>query len=330
MQCYPHVLQQQLNSKIAPVYLLFGNESFLIEESATLIREKIRSQEVDYYKINQSEQRDWLSSFKNTNGQSSLWSKGQCYEILFPAKISAGDVSCLTSLFEEDLPETYLILKIGSLTRQQQQAKWFTKIQQIGVTVPHWSIPLHAFSKWVSLRAASHGLQLTSDQLNNIVAHTEGNALAAAQEIERLTLYMLDASSASSSLSQQSQYEVFDLIIAAVNQQSERLLKVLVSLKEISAIPLPLLLWTLSSSLRAFLNCAYQPSINHQRLFKQAGIRESVYAQYAQASQTIQPALCTELLSRLTKIDQNLKTGEETFAWEQITDILIALSTREY
>lgn len=329
MQCYPNALKQQLTTKLAPLYLLFGNEPFLIEESASLIREKIRKEDVEYYKINIQEQKAWQEIFGQAKEQFSLWSKTKLFELQFPAKLSTTEIGALNAFLAEDFAsDIYLILKIGSLTRQQQQAAWFVKVQQNGIIVPHWSPSLQGFSKWVLARAKERNLHLSPQEIESIVVATENNALAAAQEIERLTLCNL-ASQEELALApiQQSQYEVYDLVIAALNQQSERLLKMLASFKD-SQVPLPLILWVVGTSLRAFLNCAAHPLLDHERIFRQAGIKGSVYETYAKVAHKVVILSCRQWLAQLSEVDLAIKTGKIEFAWEIITNILIHFSCR--
>lgn len=322
MRSTPQLLAQQLHKSIAPFYLLYGTETFLMEESAIMIRQHIRSLgEIDQIalKLDQSEEADALHQLE----QPSLFANSRLVELKFE-KPTAALAARLIKILQHHYSDTYFILQVGSLNRQNQQAQWFTLIEQKGVVIPHWPLSSSQFSKWVEQKAKQRGLSLTQQTLLLLVYHTEGNCLAASQEIERLALANLTSASIDNHFSQQSQFEVFDLCEAALTQQPARVIKIVSCLKE-SGIALQLILWALGQTVRTLNRCTAADKDPIQ-LLRQAGIRPQSHDIYLRRLKETPSTFWPSLLPYLSQADKQLKSGEITQAWQNVLTMSLKLA----
>ncbi|MBN9288179.1 MAG: DNA polymerase III subunit delta [Gammaproteobacteria bacterium 39-13] len=324
MRSTPQLLAQQLSKGVAPFYLLYGAESFLIEESATLIRQRIRSLgEIEQVTLT-LDQSENAANVLNQLEQPSLFASIRLIEVKFE-KPNASLSSKLAKILENEHIDTYFIFHAGSLSRQNQQAQWFTLIEQKGVVIPHWPLSSLQFSKWVEQKAKQRGLSLSAQTLLLLVYHTEGNCLAASQEIERLALAHSETTSPiDSQFSQQSQFEVFDLCEAALSQQPSRVIKIVSCLKE-SGVALQLILWALSQTVRTLNRCAITTKEPTQQL-RQAGIRPQSQAIYLQRLKGSPATYWSSLLPYLSQADKQLKSGETTQAWQNVLNMSLKLA----
>ncbi len=282
MRSTPQALAQQLEKSVAPIYLLYGMEPFLIDESATLIRQRVHKLgEVEQLILALDSEEDSLISQLE---QPSLFTQIRLVECRI-AKPSAQIALKLAQILETLYPDTYLLIQTGSLTRQHQQAKWFTQIEHKGVVIPHWPLSPSQFSAWVEQRASRQGLVLDPQMRQLLLYHTEGNCLAAAQEIDRLRLL----AGTPAQFSQQSQFQVSDLCNAALSKQPSRVIKIVSCLKE-SGTALPLVIWALAQTLR-----------------------------------TLPPQRYTTLLPSLSVADKQLKSGDMAGAWQNVLDVSLHL-----
>lgn len=325
MRCYPYLLPQSLKNNLFTQYLLFGNEPFLIEESKALIKQRVRALgEVEHIILSLEGS---TSTLFTQIEQPALFAPYRLFEIVLPSKLSSCE-QLLLEVLQKQPPDTYFLIQAGQLSRKNQQANWFIEIERKGIVVPHWPLSLAQFSKWLTERAKQRGLTLSPEILSQLLYFTEGNCLAGAQEIEKLCLNPTDKDPMLS-LTQQSQFDVFDLCEAALSQQPERTVKILSCFKESNSIPLQLILWAFSQILRTMLQCALNhPNQENQwrHLLQRAGIRLSLHEACLKMLKEVPPAQFASLLARLSKIDRQLKSGELTSAWRNMLEICLHLA----
>jgi DNA polymerase-3 subunit delta len=320
MRCYPQQLPQLLEKNLASIYLLYGSEPFLIEESASLIRNRVRALgEVDHQVLSlQGEGSSLISQL----GQSSLFAAISLIELKIE-KLNAQLAVQFSQILQSCAPNTYFLCYASKLSRQNQQAKWFTQIEQKGVVIPHWPLSSLQFTKWVEQRAKFRQTLLSPQMLQMLVYHTEGNCLAAAQEIESLRL--ICESGTAANFSQHSQYEVSDLCEAALAKQPTRVIKIVSCLKE-SGTALQLVVWALAQTIRTLLRCTARPEEEISRHLQQAGIRPQSHALYTQALKTNTATKWFSLLPYLSQADKQLKSGDIPSAWRNVLEVSLNLA----
>lgn len=333
MRCYPEALSALLQKGISSCYLLYGNEPLLIEESAELIRNKIKSDpEVEHLLFNtENANSTILSSLPHLLQERSLFAAKRLIEIRLSSKLTPSDTAYLEKILQAAQEDILLFILNSQLSKQNQQAGWFHLIDQKGVTIAHWPFSLAQFSKWVEKRIKEKSLKMTPEAFHLLIAQTEGNCLAAKQEIDRLSLYYDSENSPQNlvtiEVEQQSQFDVFDLCEAALQAQPQRVIKILNFLKTSGHIASPHLLWVMAQTIRVLLRCLTTHSLEQkQRYLQQAGIRAKSHAIYLKALKMIQLNLITALLARLTIADKQLKSGENSAFWRSLSEIALALT----
>lgn len=325
MRCYPEALAHQLKKNLLPLYIVYGAEPFLITESAARIRQQVLSSDPSIehvvFTLEHSGSTLWHDIAASQHHRS-LFSEKQLIEIRLLAKFTQQDVPYLLSLLEKQTPDTTLLIQMGQLTRPQQQAKWFILAQQKGLVVQHWPLTTPSFIKWVNDYAKQQGLPLSPQTVDLLQFYTEGNVLAAKQEIERLALYYADSPPTTdiTQLEQQSQFQPQDLCEAILQQQPSRVIKIMQCLQFSGTAP-QLLVWTLGQMLRALLRCLCAAEKDHIISLQKSGIRPQMHAHYLQALKNMQPHVLTAWLSRLSDIDKQLKSGKTLFAENPLLQI---------
>src|SRR5689334_2493654 len=120
MRIYPSVLGSHLEKNLSSLYLLYGPETFLIDESANQIRQKIQTLgNVEHHVLQIESDPDSLLA---EVGQASLFSQLQLIEITL-TKLSAKALKILTQIIQMPTEGTYFLIQTDSLSRQNQQAK---------------------------------------------------------------------------------------------------------------------------------------------------------------------------------------------------------------
>ena len=123
------------------------------------------------------------------------------------------------------------------------------------------TISIEQLPQWIKQRLAQQGLSADPDAIDLIVARTEGNLLAAVQEIEKLKLISssthLDLDSIQASIADSARYDVFGLVDAALSGDAERSLRVLAGLRS-EGVEIPIILWAVARDIRQLATLAQQ------------------------------------------------------------------------
>ncbi len=315
MRLFPSQLSNHLSKQIACLYVLYGNESFLVEESATLIKAHIQ-QQGECELIKKEETRDLAALLD----QPSLFSSQKIIELKIP-KPTAALMAEVAELLEKPYSGCFVIIESGLITKQQQQAKWFKALEQKGIIIAHWPLQGMQYAQWLDERARRNNLNMSPEIRQRLIAFTEGNCLAGAQEIDRLRLLSEDQTY----IVAQNHYEVSELCEAALLKQPERVVKIVSYLKN-SKEALQLVVWTLGQTLRALNHCASQPRERHSTTLIQSGIRPQLHALYSRAVQESPASRWLVLITTLSWIDKQLKSGNEQSAWQKLLDVSLELS----
>ncbi|MBS0287085.1 MAG: DNA polymerase III subunit delta [Proteobacteria bacterium] len=317
MRLSPQALSHQVSKNLSRCYLLYGNESFLIEESAQVIREEINKlPDVEHLILSETES-EMLSIHLE---QPSLFAKQKAI-FLKISKPSVALANTLVKHLESPLTDCFIIIQTSQLTRQQQQAKWFTMIEKNGTIVAHWPLTGPSFASWVKARALKLGLKLKEDDFDRLLSNTSGNCLAAEQELSRLHLLSGDTSF----FTNQSQYALSELCEAALLKQPDRVIKIVSYLKG-SNEALQLVIWTLGQTLRALIHAANASKERQAAVLQRAGIRPQNQALYLKVLKECPQSHWLSMLASLSWADKQLKSGNESNAWQKILVISLQLA----
>lgn len=325
MRISPEQLAEHLKRRLLPVYLLSGTETFLLEESATLIRQALITPDVEHKRFQESSQ--LFEQLQSEIQHVSLFSSRQLIELRL-SKLAANDTKQLQQLLESAHQDICFLLIAEQLSKQQQQAAWFKLVEERGAVIMHWPLSGHAFSKWVAFRAKQRGVALSEPECRLLAYQTEGNCLAASQEIEQLYWTRQDGSSGTpSQFTQQSQFTVFDLCEAALQHQPARIMKIVSCLKEKEGSPQQLIVWALGQMLRALLRASFATQDAAKRqILTSAGIRSTTQMLYLTLLKAPEPLRWSKLLSILSSADREFKSGENASFWQSILKITVNLS----
>lgn len=315
MQCPPSALSHL--KKWLPIYVLYGPETFLITESAALIRQAFLKLEVEHFKFTVDQSFQWEAVWHCAR-HPSLFAQKKLIELHLLTPPTA-ELNPLTRIDEN----TYFLIQSAALSSSQQQAPWFVFAQQHGVVCPHWHLNTAQFRQWFIQRLQSHQLKFDKEAVDLLIYYTQNNCLAAAQEIDRLCLYE-EKSLSVSDLTQQSQVNVFDLCTAILQRQTLQVIKILNRLKA-QAEPLALIIWALAQMIRALEKAAAETNAKAQcqQLLK-AGIKASLHPLYLQALQ--HPLTAQSQFTHLLLADSYLKSGQLDASFQLLTQISLHLA----
>jgi DNA polymerase III subunit delta len=247
-------LAPHLQKQLARAYLISGDEPLLVGEAADAVRVRARAvgfteREVHFVTAGFS----WpdLSASVNTL---SLFASQRLVEIRLPsARPGVTGGAALVELIEAKLGDVVLLITAPRLERDTQNAAWVRAAEKHGAWVPVWPIDPARLSGWLATRARALGLQAEPGALDALAERTEGNLLAAHQELEKLRLAATDAritlDQVVGSVADSARFDTFKLLDAALEGDAPRALRILDGLRAEGFEPV-LVLWALVRAVR--------------------------------------------------------------------------------
>lgn len=248
-------LERHLGERLAPLYLVCGDEPLQATEAADAIRAAARRAGHEDRQVLQVEAGfDW-DGLAAAADNLSLFASQRLIELRMPTgKPGDAGARALTAYAADPPPDTILLITTGRLDKKQQQTKWFKALEQAGAVLQVWPVEAKALPGWVAARMRGRGLQPTGEAARLLAEQVEGNLLAAAQEVEKLVLLHgsgeVDADAVTAAVADSSRYDVFELVDDALAGESARAVRVMDGLRGEGVEP-TLVLWALARELRA-------------------------------------------------------------------------------
>jgi len=239
------------------VYLISGDDPLLTGEAADAVRARAREDgfsERDVHFMDRGA--DW-DAVLSAVASLSLFAARRIIEVRLPSgRPGVTGARVLKRVIESAGGETLLLIVTGRLDREAAGSEWVRAVEQHGASVAVWPIGRAAFPEWLQGRARGLGLTVAPEALALLAERTEGNLLAASQELAKLALLAVDgrvdADAVLASSTDSSHFDVAELDRALTQADGVRALRVLAGLRA-EEVELPLVLWAALRALHAVL-----------------------------------------------------------------------------
>ena len=325
-------LPAQLQQGLAPVYLISGDETLLVEESCDAIRQQAVtdgfSQRERYYV---DKQFDW-SRLLIASATLSLFGDKKLIELRIPnGKPGDKGSKAICDYLAKPGEDNRLLLVTPKLDGSSQRGKWVKTIEKVGQWLSIWPIPPAQLTRWLDRRIRQAGLSADSEAIDILAARTEGNLLAAHQEIEKLRLLSADshltAELVTNAVADSARYDVFGLIDKALYGDARAAARNLQGLKT-EGTEATLVLWALAREIRALLVVAHgvQQGRNFAEAARQAGVRDRHQPLVRQALQRLHPKQLELLLRQANGVDKAIKGLRKADPWNELLDVVLTLA----
>ena len=193
IRLYPEQLRAQLSEGLRAAYLLLGNDPLFLQESQDAIRHAcVNEGFTEHHTFTLDASTDWNEIFSLCQAMS-LFASRQTLLLLLPengpnAAINE-QLSTLVSLMHDDL---LLIVRGNKLTKSQENAAWLQALASRAVQISCQTPEPAQLPRWLANRAKQSNLQLDEPASQLLCYCYEGNLLALAQALERLSLLWPD------------------------------------------------------------------------------------------------------------------------------------------
>jgi DNA polymerase-3 subunit delta len=250
-------LPTQLGERLLPAYLVSGSEPLLVGEATDLIRQRSRLEGFGEREVFFIERSAGICDAVQQSAQSlSLFSARRLLDIRLPTgKPGVAGAAALQRIIEAAGADFLVLIVTEQLEREAAGAAWVQAVQARGAWLPLWPVERARLPQWLRQRLRGAGFAASDEAIALLAERSEGNLLAARQEIDKLALLLpagatVSAADVAASSADSARFDVFQLGTAVRAGDAARALRILSGLNSEGAEPV-LVLWALVRELRA-------------------------------------------------------------------------------
>lgn len=249
-------LEADLSQQLRPAYLVSGDEPLLVGEAVDAIRAAARARGFSERLVCFIERGSgaWEEVLRATQALS-LFAERRIVEVRLPSgKAGTAGAAALTRLLEVCGQDLLSLIVTGRLDREVLSAPWLQQLQARGAWVPVWPVERARLPQWLRGRFARVGLSASNEALELLAERSEGNLLAARQEIDKLALLLppgarVELADVLAGSADSARFDVFQLGEAVRAADAARALRILECLRAEGGEAV-LVLWALLRELR--------------------------------------------------------------------------------
>ncbi len=336
MKVFPDKLPEAIAKRLPPIVIVAGDEPLIHMEACDAVRAAARGQGVEEREILHVENGFQWGRLTESAASMSLFATSKLIELRLGDQSPGQEGSKVLEAYAAQAKESdnILLISAGRLDRKQQQSKWFKALDKLGLFVPVWPVDHQRLGFWMRDRAARHGLQLDMDAARLLGERTEGNLLAADQELQKLALILppgarLNTEAIASGVEDSARYDVFTLTDACLRGERERSVRIIQGLRG-EGIEAPVVLWALTRELRTLLSLQQHldqgQSLEHACKAQRPMIPDKRRPNYQQALSRLPHRRLHKLLLFSQRIDLAIKGGIELPVWDTLNDLALTLA----
>ncbi len=253
------VLETHLKEKLAPLYVLVGDEYLLIQEAVDLIRLAAHERGVTERQVFTVERGFKWEDLHIADNARSLFGDRKLIELRIPSsKLGREGTQAIQQYVSGLSPDNVTLITLPQLDWSTRKSLWVSTLQKQAVYVEANPVNVAQLGGWIISRLSRQHQQTDRDAIRFLVERVEGNLLAAWQEIQKLGLLypegVLTEEQVRNAVLDVARYNVFQISEAMLERNTARFIRMMEGLKG-EGTPLPLLLWVFADEIRMLLYC---------------------------------------------------------------------------
>ena len=242
------------NPPSAAIYLVATSDPLLLRDYLDQMRESLRKAGYeDIQSLTAESTFDW-DSLLEEGDMLSLFVSRKCRIVNIangkPGQKGSKVIQAICDSLDEN---TLFIFIVPGLDRATRNAVWCKRLQQVGDVIELKSVYAEQLPAWISQRAREKGMEIDGQSAAFLAERTEGNLLAADQELEKLSIRfegrrVIDFETIEDAVSQSARYTHFVLVDACLEGRIDRAMRILNSLRNEGYVTTQIR-WALQSAL---------------------------------------------------------------------------------
>lgn len=315
--------------ELAPIYLISGDEPLQVGEAADLVRRRAREAGFATREVFEAVRGfDW-GQLQAAGNNLSLFGDQRLFDLRLPGSPGREGGDALRAYAEALPPDVILLITAPRFDAQAQKSRWFSALDRAGVTVVVYPPDAKQLPRWIDDRMRSRALEPTREAIALLAERVEGNLLAAAQEIDLLSLLhgtgKVDAETVLRVVTDSARYDVYNLVDTVLEGRIGRAQRVLNGLRG-EGVATALVLWAVTREVRAL--CAMAADAANGRPLGQIF---SAHRVWQRRQPLVRAALRRDLahwrlgLRGCARCDRVIKGQEVGSAWHELGVLVTSL-----
>ncbi|CAM3305971.1 DNA polymerase III subunit delta [Halomonas lysinitropha] len=336
MKIFADKLEDALAKKLPPVVIVSGEEPLQHVEACDAVRAAARQAGVDEREILHVEANFAWGRLTEAAANLSLFATRRLIEVRLGSGKPGQEGAKALRDYAESIKgsDDILLLSTGKLDYREQKSAWFKALDKIGLFVPVWPVDVSRLGFWLRDRASRHGLSLELEAARLLGERTEGNLLAADQELQKLALMLPSGARVgpreiAGGVEDSARYDVFTLMDACLKGERARVTRIMAGLRGEGVEP-PIVLWALSRELRILLSIQQHldqgQSLEHACKAQKPPIFEKRRPAYQQAMARLPLKRLHKLLLFAQRLDLAIKGASSVPLWDGLHDLALTLA----
>lgn len=328
-------LKLHLEKGFAGMYLIYGSEPLLVEETLDEFRGMARKQGLtDRTRYTVEPGFNWEILFEQSQTMS-IFREKKLIELRMPTG-KPGDKGS-TSLIEyakNPVEEVTLVVVAGHIDRTGQNTRWFKTIADSATLIQCPNIASEQLPRWIRQRLRSRNLEAEDEAIRLLCQMVEGNLLAAAQEIDLLRLLyqdqMVTLEIVEDLIANHARHDTFMLVDACLLGHQDRAMRMLYNMKRTGSLPI-LILWVMVREVRQICQIydeSERQKASPQSLYQRFGIWSARQKVVASAMNRLGRLQWERVLVQLCFADHRMKGGIPMVRkdeWEELENIVLGM-----
>lgn len=336
MKVFADKLPEALAKKLPPVIIVAGEEPLQHMEACDAVRATARQHGIEEREVLHVEGSFAWGQLHEAAASLSLFASKKLIELRLGTH-SLGQEGAKALKEYAEAPgsqDNILLISMGKLDYRQQKSAWFQSLDKLGLFVPVWPVDISRLGFWLRDRAERHGLSLDLDAARLLGERTEGNLLAADQELQKLALLLppgtrISPAHIAGGVEDSARYDVFALADACLKGERERVSRIVRGLRG-EGVEAPVVLWALNRELRTLLSLHQHldqgQSFEHACKAQKPAIFDKRRPAYQQAIARLPRRRLHKLLLFAQRLDLAIKGAASLPPWQGLHDLALTLA----
>ena len=326
MKLRPDQLTAHLKKELSKCYLVYGDEPLLQMEACDQIRKAAQRSGLEDRLVFHAEAGfDWSGLYTEASSMS-LFATRRLLEIRLSNGKPSDKGETFKRLVNDNNPDNLLLIICPRLDSKTQNTAWFKALEKHGVVIAVWPIEREQYPSWLRNRLQHAGIQADPAAAAMLAQHTDGNLLAAVQEIEKLRMSgitHLTEEQAEDITSDHARFDAFGLANACLLGDTADACRILSHLKAEGNEPLSIL-GALTHKIRQLMTLYGHHGQTLSQAFKDAKVWPRQQGPYKKALSRLTPTDLQKALQIAEKVDIASKGGEGD-GWLLLSQLCINL-----
>ncbi|HVS57484.1 MAG TPA: DNA polymerase III subunit delta [Casimicrobiaceae bacterium] len=334
MRLRPEQLSAHLAQSLAPLYVVHGDEPLLAIEAGDAIRAAARAAGCEEREVLVVEPGFKWDAFSAASRNLGLFGTRKLVDLRIPSgKPGVEGARVLEDCAANPTPDTTILITLPRLDRATSSSSWFAALEQGGITLEVFPLERADLPRWIASRLERQRQRASAETLQFLADTTEGNLLAARQELEKIGLLLpegeLEQEAVENAVADVARFDVFQLSEAWLSGDAARACRILAALEN-EGEGVPLLLWQLGEDLHALATVLASTASGTPVAIavKSARVWGKRQTAIERAARRIAPSAIQPLLLRLARLDALAKGIGRGDVWAQLRDVALALAGR--